>query len=197
MYQYLPPGPNYHELQEKWAELRNDEKQDEKSQQKLSVLPLIILLIISITVLFYPVCLGEDHVISKGEIETLEEVPIEHGKILISPNADCFAPFTVISEAGKNYCIQLSTKDGEIVLKAYFEGGKEFKTFVPCGEYYVTYAYGDTWYGAERLFGNLTMFERGRNPLVFYFDGLQFQGHILKLTKVIDGNFPTMPARGL
>lgn len=55
------------------------------------------------------------------------------------------------------------------------------------GKYIVKYAYGDTWYGRDNLFGESTRYSQADEVLEFYHN----QGYTIELIQQLNGNLHT------
>ena len=74
-------------------------------------------------------------------------------------------------------------------LSFYVQAGKSVSLDVPIGVYKLSYACGETWYGATDLFGAETLYYTSSDTLSFYADGDYYNGHTLELWLQQNGNF--------
>jgi hypothetical protein len=110
------------------------------------------------------------------------------------------APFSVVpddSNLEANYFIKVSDWESKVpVATVFVRGGQPATVQLPLGTYRITIAQGETWYGPEQLFGNLTQIKEGVQPSIFYQSGArQTVGATLNLTPRFAGNYPMEPAR--
>lgn len=140
-----------------------------------------------------------------------KHVFIQNGDLLSWPSYERTCPLTVSVPAGKNnYYIYLRylhapaysaeprtpTTDGYGAsngktddLSFYVQAGKSVRLDVPIGVYKLSYACGETWYGATDLFGDDTLYYSSSDTLSFYADGEYYNGHTLELWLQQGGNF--------
>lgn len=75
----------------------------------------------------------------------------------------------------------------EEVVSYFIRGGETLDVNLPIGSYVVKYAYGDTWYGEEHLFGENTGYSKADEVLEFY----RNQGYVIELIQQLNGNLHT------
>ena len=131
------------------------------------------------------------------EIEqSLTPVAFSHGKVICAPLlGTSVAPLSIKTTVGKNYYIVLKPADSVAEhsggVSFLVEGGKNIEKDVPLGKYEIFYACGDTWYGAEHLFGSETMRYRCEDVFDFTEDENGVYGWTLTLYAVSNGNLDT------
>lgn len=126
--------------------------------------------------------------------ELVAKTPPAHGKLLKYPEKDAVAPLEIqTSGTGYYYFVLTILGDKDRPIMSFFaHAGKSVEVEVPFGKYDLYYAYGDTWYGAEDLFGDNTIREKCEDPLFFGYDGESYTGWTLTLYPVKDGNLDTV-----
>lgn len=108
--------------------------------------------------------------------------------------AEAVAPFSIMTESGRNYFAKLVDKNtGQVAMTIFVRGGQTVKTKVPLGSYEFRYASGTQWYGEEHLFGPGTNCQKAAKVLDFCRNGTTTMGHTVQLIKRVDGNLPTTP----
>ena len=126
-------------------------------------------------------------------LELLAKTPPAHGRILKYPSKEAVAPLE-IQTSGSGYFYFVLTNSGNkdsVVMKFFAHAEKTLSIDVPLGKYDLYYAYGDTWYGTEKLFGDETIRKKCEEPLLFSFDGDSYTGWTLTLYPVKNGNMDT------
>ena len=122
------------------------------------------------------------------------KIPTYNGEIIIDqyPNSR-YAPFKIQTTTTDDniYYVLLANDLDNIIISFIVEGGNNVELNVPLGTYKLYYAYGDTWYGTEYLFGLSTKYVTSDEKLKFYDDGTYYNGHTITLYKVTNGNFDT------
>jgi hypothetical protein len=99
-------------------------------------------------------------------------------------------PLQVKTAPGRDYALTLIDADtGDTALTAYTAGGAFFKVLVPPGTYRLRFTHGDSWQGADSLFGDgpdTGTFEL-QDPLLFRIiePGIK-AGHLVDLTDLAD-----------
>ena len=64
------------------------------------------------------------------------------------------APFSVINRTTDNYLVNLKSLDTDFVLAQFFiRAGETLETKLPIGQYQMSTASGQVWYGFEHHFG--------------------------------------------
>lgn len=126
--------------------------------------------------------------------QAYDEIPTYNGEIIIDqyPNSR-YAPFKIQTTTTDDniYYVLLANDLDNIIISFIVEGGNNVELNVPLGTYKLYYAYGDTWYGTEYLFGLSTKYVTSDEKLKFYDDGTYYNGHTITLYKVTNGNFDT------
>ncbi len=103
------------------------------------------------------------------------------------------APFSVITGDEGYYFIKLKdpqTSRDEFIL--FVHGGHSVTTEVPLGDYYLYYAYGDTWYGTNDLFGPETVYNKSDDLFNFYEEDGYVNGWTVELYLQNNGNMDTI-----
>lgn len=96
--------------------------------------------------------------------------------------------WTINAGAGANYFIKLVDAQTRQPKVAYFVyGGSSVTTDVPVGAFTIKHASGQSWCGEREFFGANTVFEEGRNIVVFDEDHTS----TYYITPQRNGNFPT------
>ena len=124
----------------------------------------------------------------------LQEVKVENGEIIVHPQGECLAPFTVETESSdkSNYFIYLKClNNSKNDIAFYVQGGNTVEVAVPLGRYKLYYCSGKTWYGYYNKFGSKTSYSKADDVFEFYDDGQYYQGHIITLYEVVNGNMET------
>lgn len=140
--------------------------------------------------------------------QSLTPVYIFNGKMLKSPMYESLCPLTVSVRGDEGYYVYLDyqyapsnsrTERKKLSNAAkpnpdvgfYVAPGDTVKIDVPIGVYKLYYACGETWYGAQDLFGEDTAYSSSSELLDFYDDGTYYMGHTLELWMQSGGNFST------
>lgn len=115
-----------------------------------------------------------------------------HGAILKNPSATKNAPLEIKTSGSGYYCFILErTGHSERYMVFFAHAGKTVKVNVPTGKYTLYYAYGNTWYGTDNLFGKDTVRKKCDTTLSFYKDSDGYSGYTLTLYPVSNGNMDT------
>lgn len=139
--------------------------------------------------------------------------PVYNGQILVSPGYMCVCPFTVEAPRDNNCYVFLEYQypplhsvvdreqtgtakskgrtDGDIAM--YVEAGETAEIDVPIGVYKLYYATGTDFYDTDILFGDDTRCYSSDDLFNFYADDEYYQGHIVTLYTVANGNLDTEP----
>ena len=102
------------------------------------------------------------------------------------------APLKINTSNGSNYVVKLKdyyTK--EAVMTIFIRGGNTLETKVPLGNFEITYASGDKWYGYNYLFGPDTGYSKADEMFSFKDTGYQINGYTITLYRVSNGNLRT------
>lgn len=105
------------------------------------------------------------------------------------PNLHGNSPLKIKTNAGSHYWIKIvnAYNEKDELVSYFIRGGETLDVNLPMGEYIVKYAYGDTWYGKENLFGEETKYSKADEVLEFYYN----QGYVIELIQQINGNLHT------
>ena len=102
------------------------------------------------------------------------------------------APFEVITSPGANYFVKLvEPTSGTTVVDVFIRGGERMQIDVPLGTFEMRYAAGQTWYGAEHLFGPATNYNKSDRLFSFTSDYQGVSGYTVELILQTDGNLRT------
>lgn len=74
----------------------------------------------------------------------------------------------------------------------YIRGGESAECEVPLGTYEIKYACGETWYGANDLFGSKTSYAKADETFRFYEEGGYVNGWTIELYLQTNGNLETI-----
>ena len=119
------------------------------------------------------------------------ELPLG-GEVHYYTAGEPLAPLSINTAAGSNYFIKLVDRNtGAQVMTLFVRGGEWVETKVPLGNYELSYASGQDWYGEEHLFGAGTICAKADPEFRFYQDDTSIMGHTLSLIKQADGNLHT------
>lgn len=136
---------------------------------------------------------------------------VNNGDIIVATDYECLCPLTIETSDDKNYYVFLdyvsspynSTVERKLANKYgsadkdsisfYVEAGKTVEIDVPIGVYKLYYATGDVFYNAQTKFGEDTRSYSSDELLTFYADENYYNGHILTLYPVANGDFETDP----
>ncbi|WP_237712343.1 DUF4493 domain-containing protein [Pedosphaera parvula] len=108
-------------------------------------------------------------------------------------NKSTTAPLEVTTRSSDgHYVMKVQDWDtGEFVAKYFIRRGSTLSIELPLGAYKLKFASGDTWYGAEHLFGPTTSYSFVDEKMVFYQSGDSARGHRLDLIPQVGGNLKT------
>jgi hypothetical protein len=79
-----------------------------------------------------------------------------HGRVRKLGIGESLAPFSVTAPWGSDVLVRLVSSRGQGVVEVFVGRGLPVQTKVPLGQYKLKLAYGQTWYGRQRLFGEGT-----------------------------------------
>jgi hypothetical protein len=106
-----------------------------------------------------------------------------------------FARLTIKTSPGSDYFVKMEDADGFMVAAFFIYGGSTFETKMPLGNFFLKYASGTSWCGADELFGPNTptykadyLFHFGRRQTP---DGVESDHHTVELILQIGGNLQT------
>ncbi|MFV0386254.1 hypothetical protein [Paracoccus sp. (in: a-proteobacteria)] len=104
-------------------------------------------------------------------------------------------PLQVRTMPGKDYVVFLTEPaTGTPVMAGYIRGGEHFRLLVPPGSWLLRFAFGRTWQGEDRLFGDLTDWFQMDEPLEFRLIGINRRGgHSVRLIED-DGSMKVVDA---
>lgn len=105
------------------------------------------------------------------------------------PNLYGNSPLQIKTNAGSHYWVKIvnSYNEKDELVSYFIRGGETLDVNLPMGSYVVKYAYGDTWYGREHLFGENTAYSKADEVLEFYHG----QGYVIELVQQLNGNLHT------
>lgn len=104
------------------------------------------------------------------------------------PNLYGDSPLQIKTNIGSHYWVKIVNAYSDKELVSYFiRGGETLDVNLPTGVYIIKYAYGDTWYGKDNLFGEDTKYSKADEILEFYYN----QGYTIELIQQINGNLHT------
>lgn len=106
------------------------------------------------------------------------------------------APFEIRTEGSSDYYVKLKDANSKRdILGIFIRGGERVEIEVPLGNYSLTYASGNVWYGLEHYFGPDGSYNKANTVLSFdkipINNGYQFRGHTIQLYRVRGGNLST------
>lgn len=121
---------------------------------------------------------------------TYPEVPITQGVQQVFVGSKRIAPLEIDTPSGaESYYVKLvDASTGASVMTLYIHGGQAFETTIPTGTYRVRYATGQTWYGAEHLFGPQTSYSEATKDFAFTTDANGVSGYTIQLIRQLGGN---------
>lgn len=120
---------------------------------------------------------------------SLAELP-PNGRIVYPNNMGYSEGGSLIIVANNNthYYIKLrDAKTDKIVLSFFVQAGMSAEVTVPCGEYALSYACGEDWYGYTRLFGDTTSYCKADEV----FDFVNYGQYTVELYERPGGNLST------
>jgi len=107
----------------------------------------------------------------EDENTTIKQDFPPHGTIIINPDLECLATFTITTPSNNPfmyfYILLVREEDGEKII-AYLNAGQEFVLPIPLGNYQFYYASGTGWYGDDELFGRNTSVFKSDDIFSFY-----------------------------
>lgn len=117
-----------------------------------------------------------------------EDMP-ENGKIFEN-NFDSRPTYIKVSNPNDvAYVIKFKDKDGNLKISFFVAPKSDVTTYMGTGEYYMSYATGETWYGYEDLFGGKTYYCKDDEAWKF----TSSQYWTLELKKTENGNVHVDP----
>lgn len=105
------------------------------------------------------------------------------------PNLQGDNPLQIRTSTGSHYWVKIvnAYNESEQLVSYFIRGGEILDVSLPTGSYIIKYAYGDTWYGEEGLFGEQTEYSKADEIFEFYGG----QGYTIELIKQAYGNLHT------
>lgn len=135
---------------------------------------------------------SKENIKSESKFTQPEEILPDTGEIQTLVPTQRIAPLKINTSYGSNYVVKLKdyyTK--EPVMTIFVRGGNEIETKVPLGNFEITYASGDKWYGYDNLFGAETEYSKADEIFSFRDTGYQINGYTITLYRVSNGNLRT------
>lgn len=131
---------------------------------------------------------------ASSEVITQTEPPLTpvgrplSGRILSGSQVTDGSELTITAPSNSDCVVKLKTPSGLTKLMFYVRAGATTTVKVPMQSLYVYFAYGETWYGTDHLFGKETHYSKDNDPL-------DFSQYTWKYTlqPVTDGNFSDTP----
>ena len=91
-----------------------------------------------------------------------------------------------------NYLMKFNDySTNQTIFTVFLNKNENCNIKVPLGNYIITLARGNTWYGDDILFGENTNYMKYDKLISFYQDGLNIQGHYIDMTPTPTGNLDT------
>src|SRR5262249_29592697 len=91
----------------------------------------------------------------------LKPVSVKNGILRRKVGRDAIAPMRIETPTSAHYILKLvNTQNGAEEMLIYVSSNSEFETKIPLGTYTIRGAYGEIWYGEEKLFGPDTSYFR-------------------------------------
>lgn len=101
---------------------------------------------------------------------------------------------TVVASVSESYYIKLRDREtGDLVLSFFVRAGMTVDVNVPYGEYELSYACGESWYGYNFLFGADTSYARADDTFIFEDYGDSYTWWTVELYRQYGGNLDTEP----
>lgn len=121
--------------------------------------------------------------------EMIEAQPLPETGATNKPNLYGDSPLQIKTNSGSHYWVKIvnAYNEQEEVVSYFIRGGETLDVTLPTGSYVVKYAYGDTWYGEEHLFGENTGYSKADEVFEFYHN----QGYVIELIQQLNGNLHT------
>lgn len=119
----------------------------------------------------------------------IEAQPLPETGATNKPNLYGDSPLQIKTNPGSHYWVKIvnAYNEREEVVSYFIRGGETLDVNLPMGSYVVKYAYGDTWYGREHLFGENTGYSKADEVLEFY----RNQSYVIELIQQLNGNLHT------
>ena len=166
-------------------------KESKKIQSRVkSFLEKRAALIIVLCLIFVPVlfALVEDAKNTHEDRNTPTVAAPRSGTILSGYEYHDGSEITVTASLYADCVVKLKTREGTTRLSFYVKAGDTVTVGVPREYLYVYFASGETWYGAEKLFGNSTSYSKDEDLLNFTTYTYEYT-----LKETNDGNFSEKP----
>lgn len=128
----------------------------------------------------------EESAKKNAAFEPLEEP--QTGAILFSNTENTDSEITIHAPDDSACVVKLKTLDEEDVLSFYVRAGEDATVPVPAEELYVYFAFGNTWYGNDYLFGGETSYSKDSGICDFSEYTWEYT-----LSPVTNGNFRETP----
>lgn len=148
----------------------------------LTIRVLIILVVVGTIISLYI----EESTKKDAAFEPLEEP--QTGTILYSNVDDTDSEISIFAPDDSSCVVKLKTVDGEDRLSFYVRAGDNITVSVPAEELYVYFAFGNSWYGYDYLFGGETSYSKDNNPCDFSKYTWEYT-----LSPIANGNFKETP----
>lgn len=103
-----------------------------------------------------------------------------------------FSPLQIKVDDGYHYWVKIiDSYTGSEVSSYFIRSGDTLNVDLPVGSYKIKYAYGQNWFGEDKLFGANTIYIQANTVFNFNFDGSTYNGYTIELIKKTDGNLTT------
>lgn len=147
----------------------------------ICVLMLIVLVLLRIYV--FPVVEVPSETSCSTESTLPDVARPQNGQIIQYPRGIRESPLTFEAATNCDFLVTmdpLDAKQEKIVF--YVRAGEAIRLDICCGEYEVSYAYGKTWYGTDKLFGSDTKYGKLDESFKFENNETLGDGWIIKLS---------------
>lgn len=142
----------------------------------------VVLVVIGFTISLFI----EEHSNKETAFTPLEEP--QTGTILYDNTYNTDSQITIFASDSSACVVKLKTSDGEDCLSFYVRAGEDVSVSVPAEELYVYFAFGDSWYGYDYLFGDETSYSKDSSICDFSKYTWEYT-----LSTVANGNFRETP----
>jgi hypothetical protein len=162
--------------------------------RKAIVFGIIAVITIGLLLYKYPKQIAKLEIKKVFMVASVIQFSISGTTSLYLQNSDPEAKFDVISEQGKsdNCLVKLEDWNSGIpIIEIYVRANEQAESKVPLGEFRVSIACGENWYGRNDMFGKTTRITVGLKSLKFWQAENKINGNILTLNKTLAGNFRT------
>lgn len=143
------------------SSLTNTSHYTPSTKQKTSSLllkTLLILVVVGILMLFLTNYVNTHEKVDSNQGLSVVDEPLS-GSILSGKEAHNESAITVNASYYDSCVVKLKDFYDAEIISFYVREGETVTVGVPNGNYYVYFAYGDTWYGKEHLFGANTIYK--------------------------------------